>query len=383
MKPTFKLCAVAKDEGPYLAEWVFHHLHFGFDAIHVYINRTSDASAAVLERIRGTYPQVSYEFIDWVDLCDPGVGAKLQTIAYAKELDRSRQEGFGWLLFLDVDEFWVPNDFATPVDRFVAAISGDGQPQPICHLWHCELGQRAPFTPLQRGAGYELSSHLKTLFPLDGIDIRHVRVHHPIFGAQVTPLDADGAPMTFDEQQSELAAQSVMKPKSAYIIHRMYRSEAEYLSLSLRGRPSQRSLLKMNRPGYRSHRNVTVHRRFFWPEEEFRAYDRDRERFLSELDIETLIAADKLAILDRAERATVLIKEKLDTPERDRAVAFLKGTRHEVVVVPEEDKAASEPSPASVAPRDHAVPGREAPRSRSWLSILAGWFGLSRQHRMP
>jgi len=331
MKPLFKVCAVAKDEGPYLAEWVFHHLHFGFDLIHVYINRTSDASVAVLERIAQSHPQVTFEFIDWIDLCDPGVSAKLQTVAYAKDLEQSRQQNVDWLLFLDIDEFWVPKDFATSVDRFVAGICVDQQSQPICLLWHCELGQHAPFTPLQRGAGYELSSHLKTLIPLNGTDIKHVRIHHPIFGAQVTPLDAEGAPMVFNEQQPELASRSVMKPKSAYIIHRMYRSEKEYMALSLRGRPSQQRRLKMNRPGYRSHRNVSVRHRFFWPEDEFRDYDHDRKRFLEALDIESLITQDKAAILGRASRAVRMVKEKLDTPERPQAIAFLRGTRHAVV----------------------------------------------------
>lgn len=426
MKPLFKVCAVAKDEGPYLAEWIFHHLHFGFDLIHVYINRTSDSSVAVLERIGQSYPQVTFEFIDWIDLCDPGVSAKLQTVAYAKELEQSRQQGVDWLLFLDVDEFWTPNDFATPIDRFVARTCVDGRPQPVCHLWHCELGQHAPFTPLQRGAGYELSSHLKTLFPLDGIDIRHVRVHHPIFGAEVTPLDADGAPMTFDEQQSELASHSVMKPKSAYIIHRMYRSEQEYMALSLRGRPSQRRRLKMNRPGYRSHRNVSIRYRFFWPEEEYRDYALQRERFLAALDIESLITQDKADILARARRAVRMVQERLETPERTQAIAFLRGTRHAVVeaekppapsaespvVEPKLDTpdpaqatapssetnhdvgeaeqppapsvdspVAAEPIQALVDQRVEApetnLPSTQPARPRSWFTVLLGWFGFS------
>jgi hypothetical protein len=426
MKPLFKVCAVAKDEGPYLAEWIFHHLHFGFDLIHVYINRTSDSSVAVLERIGQSYPQVTFEFIDWIDLCDPGVSAKLQTVAYAKELEQSRQQGMNWLLFLDIDEFWTPNDFATSVDRFVARTCVDGRPQPICHLWHCELGQHAPFTPLQRGAGYELSSHLKTLFPLDGIDIRHVRVHHPIFGAEVTPLDADGAPMTFDAQQSELASHSVVKPKSAYIIHRMYRSEQEYMALSLRGRPSQRRRLKMNRPGYRSHRNVSIRHRFFWPEDEFRDYDHQRERFLAALDIESLITQDKADILARARRAVRMIKERLETPERTQAIAFLRGTRHAVVeaekppatlaespvVEPKLDtpdpaqamtpssethhdvgEAEQPPAPSVDSPVDAEpiqasadqrvgapetnLPSTQPARPRSWFMVMLGWLGFS------
>lgn len=331
MKPLFKVCAVAKDEGPYLAEWVFHHLHFGFDLIHVYINRTSDASATVLERINRSHPQVTYEFIDWIDLCDPAVSAKMQTIAYAKELAASRQQDVTWLMFLDIDEFWVPADFTTTVDQFVAKTFLDRKPAPICHLWHCELAQNAPFTLLQRGAGYELSSHLKTLFPLKDVEIKHVRIHHPVFEKSVVPLDADGAPMVFNEEQTQLANQSAIRPRSAYIIHRMYRSEDEYMAMTLRGRPSQRKQLKMNRPGYRSHRNVSVRRRFFWPEQPFQDYDLARRRFLETNDIDNLVRQDKRAILERAKLAVSMIKELLETPDRPRAIAFLRGTRHAVV----------------------------------------------------
>lgn len=37
-----KIIAVAKDEGAYLAEWIFYHLYKGFDEIEVLINRTTD-----------------------------------------------------------------------------------------------------------------------------------------------------------------------------------------------------------------------------------------------------------------------------------------------------------------------------------------------------
>jgi|GEM_PF-1220073 len=358
MKPLFKVCAVAKDEGPYLAEWIFHHLYFGFDLIHVYINRTSDASVRVLERISQAYPQVTFESIDWIDLCDPGVSAKLQTIAYAKELDRSRQQNVGWLLFLDVDEFWVPADFTMSVDQLVASVCSD-QPAPICHLWHCELGQGAPFRLLSNGSGYELSSHLKTLFPINDIDIKHVRIHHPIFGKQVAPVDADGAPMIFDERQSELAGQSVIKPKKAYIIHRMYRSEKEYMAMMLRGRPSQKSQVKLNRPGYRSHTNVTIRRRFLWPKDKFLEYDLKKRSFLDANDIDNIVRQDKAAILKRANLAVSMLGELLESPDRSRAMAFLKGTRHEVVASDE----APAPAPAAIQPvaSEGQLPPRSAP----------------------
>jgi hypothetical protein len=427
MKPLFKVCAVAKDEGPYLAEWVFHHLHFGFDLIHVYINRTSDASSAVLERINRSHPQVTFEFIDWVDLCDPAVSAKLQTIAYARELDRSRQQNVDWLLFLDIDEFWTPNDFSTTVDRFVALACRDQKPAPICHLWHCELGQHAPFTPLQRGAGYELSSHLKTLIPLEGVEIKHVRVHHPIFGKSVVPIGADGTPMVFNEKQPELADNAAIRPMSAYVIHRMYRSEQEYMAMMLRGRPSQRKQLKLNRPGYRSHRNVSVRHRFFWPEEPFRDYDLARRNFLEANDIDSIIREDRRAILKRAGLAVSMIKDLLETPDRDRAVAFLRGTRYAVVdndeglvstpvltaapapvqtiSLPGGHEAQLQPETALALPQESETlrtepvqaepirahndtvtsnaisPTPRATRPHSWWAVMVGWFSPTRPER--
>ncbi|MCE3028894.1 glycosyltransferase family 2 protein [Salinicola sp. DM10] len=330
-KPRIRLCAVAKDEGPYLAEWVFHHLHVGFDQIHVLLNRTSDTSAAVLERIGQAYPQVTFEFIDWVDLCDPSVGRKLQTIAYAKALADARAAGVDWLMFLDIDEFWTAQDLTTRVDQLIARLCGD-TPRPISFLWHCELGQAQAFCSLQNGAGYELSSHLKTLFPIQGIEIQHVRVHHPIFGRDVVPLDADGNPMVYSETQPELADSTAIAPRQAYVIHRMYRSEEEYLALLLRGRPSGKQQLKTNRPGYRSHRNVKVGRRMVWPGEVFAAYDSAKRDFMQRLEISALIERDRQAIRQRAARAVSMLLALVEQGDPDGATRFLRGTRHEAAL---------------------------------------------------
>jgi len=327
-KPTIKICAVAKDEGPYLAEWVFHHLHFGFDSIHVFINRTSDSSAEVLDRINRQYPQVTYEFIDWIDQCDFHVSSKLQTIAYAQGLYQSRQQQVDWLMFLDIDEFWVPDDFKTSVDQLVTEIAS-GRPKPICHLWHCELGRDEPFSSLASDIDYKVSSHLKTLFPLRGVRVRRVRIHYPVFNNGVIAVDPNGEPMEFDEKNAQLASQSVIAPKRAYVVHRMYRSEDEYLAALLRGRPSQRQQLKTNRPSYRSsRRNAASRLRFRWPETEFGIYDREKRKFLEAIDHENLVAQDRANILARAQQAVSLLKDMLTTSERDQALKCLNGTRY-------------------------------------------------------
>jgi len=51
-----KLVAIAKDEAAYLPEWIYHHLHFGFDEIEVYVNFTTDNSYEVLAAIAKHHP---------------------------------------------------------------------------------------------------------------------------------------------------------------------------------------------------------------------------------------------------------------------------------------------------------------------------------------
>ena len=96
-----KIVAVAKDEGAYLAEWVHHHLFLGFDAIDIYINRTSDNSLEILHKISEKYPQVNYFTADWIDLCSAEVGGKIQEITYALALDKEKQsKNFDYLMYL-------------------------------------------------------------------------------------------------------------------------------------------------------------------------------------------------------------------------------------------------------------------------------------------
>ncbi|WP_110648471.1 hypothetical protein [Salinicola peritrichatus] len=230
-------------------------------------------------------------------------------------------------MFLDIDEFWVPEDFTAHVGQLVSMVS-DGERRPICHLWHCELGQGEAFSFLNISTGYVLSSHLKTLFPIQDTEIKHVRIHHPIFGRNVIPYDTDGWPVIFSKDHPELACQSVIKPKRAYVVHRMYRSEDEYLALLLRGRPSQKQQLKTNRPGHLSHENVSARYGFSWPKQSFGAYDKTKRQFIEALDIEELVEQDKFAILHRASQAVGLLKQMLGNADRDEAIRLLKGTRY-------------------------------------------------------
>ena len=129
-----KLVAVAKDEAAYLPEWIFHHLHFGFDHIEVNVNFSSDNTNAVLEKISGKNP-VSYQNCEYVlepdydyndSLINPRYLSRnpLQSRIYAKAYSES--PSFDYVAFFDVDEYWCPEDFSTNIKDHIIKNGGGG-----------------------------------------------------------------------------------------------------------------------------------------------------------------------------------------------------------------------------------------------------------------
>jgi hypothetical protein len=92
------ICAIAKNEGRYIAEWITHHLRLGFDRIVLYDNGSTDDTAAVA----GQWPG-QVVVIPWLDR--PGQMA--QHAAYAHFL-REHAPTADWLMWLDCDEFVNP-----------------------------------------------------------------------------------------------------------------------------------------------------------------------------------------------------------------------------------------------------------------------------------
>jgi Glycosyltransferase family 92/Glycosyl transferase family 2 len=91
------ICAVAKNEGRNLVEWIEHHRLIGVTFFSIYDNESDDDTAAVLA------PYVRdglVELIRWSH--HPG-----QLLAYDDCVERHRTSA-KWIAFIDVDEFIVP-----------------------------------------------------------------------------------------------------------------------------------------------------------------------------------------------------------------------------------------------------------------------------------
>jgi hypothetical protein len=294
-----KAVAIAKDEAAYLHEWVFHHLYFGFDGVEVIVNRTTDNSIAVLEELTRNIDNFSYSSCDWLDLCSPSISIRMQEIAYAQACSRALVDGFTHILFIDVDEFWTPKDFKSSIHDFLDDRRIKGS---VSFNWVCELGQASPFQPVSSGLQCFMSTHLKTLSRIS--DLQEMRIHTPAFKDGSNHCMADGTsfiPQKNAPQFHDLAIDSLL---DAFIIHRLYRSELEYLAALVRGNPDSKTRgpadFKLNRHGYNFYQGPVVHLSF--SDEEVRNYKRLLAGMLVGGQISDEVNVARTTVLERYQR---------------------------------------------------------------------------------
>lgn len=89
------LCAIAKNEAPYVLEWVAFHLAVGFDEIVIYDNDSTDDLAGLFRQTR--WP---VRIVPW----PTQAGRSPQGAAYDHFVESRRRTG-DWVAFLDLDEF--------------------------------------------------------------------------------------------------------------------------------------------------------------------------------------------------------------------------------------------------------------------------------------
>ena len=93
------VCMIAKNEGPYLLEWVAYYRSLGFSKIVVYENNSTDRSAVILRKLAA---RKYIEHRTW----KLGKYESPQITAYEDMVGRAQTD---WLLFVDCDEFLVMN----------------------------------------------------------------------------------------------------------------------------------------------------------------------------------------------------------------------------------------------------------------------------------
>ena len=107
MTAYISICAIFKDEAPYLPEWIEFHRLVGVERFFLYDNGSSDGGRELLE------PWVRTGVVSIAD-CSIPLGEGGQGWAYADALRRARGRT-RWLAFIDLDEFlWSPGTMPLP-----------------------------------------------------------------------------------------------------------------------------------------------------------------------------------------------------------------------------------------------------------------------------
>ena len=107
------LCAIAKNEGSYLEEWIEYHKMLGVEKFFIYDNESTDNTLEILQ------PYIKSNLVEYCYY----PGKKMQLKAYANCVKKFKRQT-KYLGFLDIDEFIVPikhkniKDYLRSLGRF-------------------------------------------------------------------------------------------------------------------------------------------------------------------------------------------------------------------------------------------------------------------------
>lgn len=221
---TTTLCAIAKDEGPYLLEWIAYHQLIGFDRIVVFSNDCSDGSDQMLETLAR---QGAIEHWYWPSL--EGVSPQLSAYAHAVRNCVTR-----WICFIDIDEFLVlkqcktVREFLSDFDHTVSAVAlnwrlfGSSGRQAAGDGLVIERFTRAAHYP------YHGNRHCKTIARAEDVAEAHI---HRCFLRRGRYVGPTGDDITIER----MGFTSAIEHEAAQINHYVVKSYEEFKDKQRRG----------------------------------------------------------------------------------------------------------------------------------------------------
>ncbi|MEZ9553066.1 glycosyltransferase family 2 protein [Vibrio breoganii] len=314
------LAAIAKDESPYLAEWVYYHLKLGFNAIKIYINNTTDSSVSILANINKKYPNVTYEVVDFILEENYKINENLvtkkfhstnriQSRSYADILEKNKN--FDNIMFLDIDEYLFLKD------KYSLRKLCDKHSN-FAVKWFNETGDALSFAPaLKRKIKGTKARNFKSCISTRSKNIRIINSHAINIQDKRAYLLGYGQMQTgFDKHQD------TSWDDNAFIIHRHLRSQKEYLALLLRG-----DTIKNSSDGYKSNRRGWYNKYSHEIEIEFdKVYQHVKglNKFIFECEIQSIILESRQMLLDKAE--SVIKREEKRSKEMKILKRIFNGT---------------------------------------------------------
>jgi len=119
-KHYFSICAMFKNEAPYLKEWIEYHLIQGVEHFYLYNNDSSDHFRSILKPYMDKH---IVDCIDWPSAVNAKNHVSFQTKAYNEALNKYGPQN-SWMAFIDIDEFLVPIKQGT-TKEFLSIFDGE------------------------------------------------------------------------------------------------------------------------------------------------------------------------------------------------------------------------------------------------------------------
>lgn len=298
-----QLCAIAKDEGAYLAEWIFHHLHFGFDEIKILINDTSDDSVEIINRINSIYPSVTFENIDHLisSMQDEGDNNDFQVRAYQHAYKQVAKDPNQYLMFLDIDEFWTPIDFTSSIKDFLFSLE---LPDLVSFEWALKFNESLFGAPFNNELELVKELGVKSIFKTCNT-VQRIDIHNSVIRS-VDNILASGARHPRQYFGLVDTKNQAMPLKTAFILHRVWRSEVEYIAHSFKksntnlyySQVADGVSMKTNRKGY-EYSDFKQKVYFEISNDALEPYKHDFNNFVSQTDVALLIKESREQVLNR------------------------------------------------------------------------------------
>ncbi|TCS41931.1 glycosyltransferase family 2 protein [Reinekea marinisedimentorum] len=312
-----KLVGVAKDEGAYLARWIHHHLYFGFNEIEIYINRTSDNSHEIVKKISNNYPAVKAIDADRFDCLPEFNSNRLQHESYLHALKSGR--GSDYVMFLDIDEYWVTPGLDQSISDFIEEQSHFDA---MVFEWFNEGGVNDEFQAFEKIVYGKLHQLGKSLIKMPS-KIKDIRLHVSEMNPDSVIVLADGTKFKCEDEKKlpQHVSKDINSLKKAFVLHRMHRSEPEYLSSLFRGNPEQQFPIKLNRLGFGYAPNDPSIESIEFDRENYQKLGKSYDSFVAKCDLKSSIESAEQVVLKNAENLKYSIGELIQQkPEAVRRV---------------------------------------------------------------
>lgn len=115
-KTRVAICAIFKDEGPYILEWIAHHRLIGITDFYIADNISADGSSELLELL---HSEREITRISWPT--EPGI--KPQLPAYQHMAELAKNDNIDWALFIDADEFVILEEDVKDIQSAIIKIT--------------------------------------------------------------------------------------------------------------------------------------------------------------------------------------------------------------------------------------------------------------------